>query len=129
MFQAARFLTDGMRFGPHGLWMISSHRRNYISPVTPHIALFATGKTKRKSLFVLHSPKSGNALEALTWLYYPLGTYFISPKLTPYARLHSWCFSAYSPRAVMSNMHASPADAVRIFKDVKAKKALAMHWG
>ncbi|KAH9003533.1 N-acyl-phosphatidylethanolamine-hydrolyzing phospholipase D [Lactarius hatsudake] len=36
---------------------------------------------------------------------------------------------AYQPRAVMSNMHASPADAVRIFKDLKAKKALAMHWG
>ena len=39
------------------------------------------------------------------------------------------CRSAYEPRAVMSNMHASPADAVRIFKDLKAKKALAMHWG
>jgi len=36
---------------------------------------------------------------------------------------------AYSPRDVMSTMHASPADAVRIFKDVKARKALAMHWG
>jgi len=36
---------------------------------------------------------------------------------------------AYTPRAVMSSVHASPADAVRIFKDVKAKKALAMHWG
>ncbi|KAI9443122.1 N-acyl-phosphatidylethanolamine-hydrolyzing phospholipase D [Lactarius indigo] len=36
---------------------------------------------------------------------------------------------AYEPRAIMSNEHASPADAVRIFKDLKAKKALAMHWG
>ncbi|KAH9065495.1 N-acyl-phosphatidylethanolamine-hydrolyzing phospholipase D [Lactarius vividus] len=36
---------------------------------------------------------------------------------------------AYSPRAMWSNLHASPADAVRMFKDVKAKKALAMHWG
>ncbi|KAH9179149.1 N-acyl-phosphatidylethanolamine-hydrolyzing phospholipase D [Lactarius sanguifluus] len=33
------------------------------------------------------------------------------------------------PRAMWSNLHASPADAVRMFKDVKAKKALAMHWG
>jgi L-ascorbate metabolism protein UlaG (beta-lactamase superfamily) len=41
----------------------------------------------------------------------------------------SRCSSAYSPRAAMSNMHASPADAVRIFRDVRAKKALAMHWG
>ncbi|KAH9037151.1 N-acyl-phosphatidylethanolamine-hydrolyzing phospholipase D [Lactarius hengduanensis] len=36
---------------------------------------------------------------------------------------------AYEPRAIVSNEHASPADAVRIFKDLKAKKALAMHWG
>lgn len=36
---------------------------------------------------------------------------------------------AYSPRAMWSNLHASPADAVRMFKDLKAKKALAMHWG
>lgn len=48
--------------------------------------------------------------------------------------IRSWAdpgiyFSAYSPRDVMSTMHASPADAVRIFKDVKARKALAMHWG
>jgi N-acyl-phosphatidylethanolamine-hydrolysing phospholipase D len=26
-------------------------------------------------------------------------------------------------------VHASPADAVEIFKDVRAKRALAMHWG
>ncbi|KAH9080634.1 N-acyl-phosphatidylethanolamine-hydrolyzing phospholipase D [Lactarius deliciosus] len=36
---------------------------------------------------------------------------------------------AYEPRAIVSNEHASPADAVRISKDLKAKKALAMHWG
>lgn len=36
---------------------------------------------------------------------------------------------AYGPRAMWSNLHGSPADAVRMFKDVKAKKALAMHWG
>ncbi|KAF8478055.1 N-acyl-phosphatidylethanolamine-hydrolyzing phospholipase D [Russula ochroleuca] len=36
---------------------------------------------------------------------------------------------AYGPRAMWSNLHASPADAVRMFKDVRAKKALAMHWG
>ncbi|KAH9971904.1 hypothetical protein BGW80DRAFT_407088 [Lactifluus volemus] len=29
----------------------------------------------------------------------------------------------------MSNFPASPADTVRIFKDVRARKALAMHWG
>ncbi|KAI0827727.1 N-acyl-phosphatidylethanolamine-hydrolyzing phospholipase D [Trametes gibbosa] len=36
---------------------------------------------------------------------------------------------AYAPRAMWSNLHASPADAVEIFKDVRARKALAMHWG
>ncbi|KAI0051424.1 N-acyl-phosphatidylethanolamine-hydrolyzing phospholipase D [Auriscalpium vulgare] len=36
---------------------------------------------------------------------------------------------AYSPRAMWSNLHGSPADAVRMFRDVKAKRALAMHWG
>lgn len=36
---------------------------------------------------------------------------------------------AYAPRALFSNVHASPADSVRIFRDVKAKKALGMHWG
>jgi L-ascorbate metabolism protein UlaG (beta-lactamase superfamily) len=37
--------------------------------------------------------------------------------------------SAYAPRHMWSCMHASPADAVRIFKDVRAKRALGMHWG
>ncbi|KAJ8490160.1 hypothetical protein ONZ51_g2500 [Trametes cubensis] len=36
---------------------------------------------------------------------------------------------AYAPRWMWSNLHASPSDAVQIFKDVRAKKALAMHWG
>ncbi|OSC97532.1 Metallo-hydrolase/oxidoreductase [Trametes coccinea BRFM310] len=36
---------------------------------------------------------------------------------------------AYAPRAMWSNLHASPSDAVQIFKDVRAKNALAMHWG
>ncbi|KAI0090882.1 Metallo-hydrolase/oxidoreductase [Irpex rosettiformis] len=36
---------------------------------------------------------------------------------------------AYDPRSLFSSVHASPKDSVAIFKDVKAKKALAMHWG
>ncbi|KAF9029557.1 Metallo-hydrolase/oxidoreductase [Hymenopellis radicata] len=36
---------------------------------------------------------------------------------------------AYNPRWFMSTAHAAPQDSVRIFKDVKAKKALGMHWG
>jgi N-acyl-phosphatidylethanolamine-hydrolysing phospholipase D len=36
---------------------------------------------------------------------------------------------AYEPRYIMSPMHASPRDAVEIFKDTKCKNALGMHWG
>ncbi|KAI0688993.1 beta-lactamase superfamily domain-containing protein [Cytidiella melzeri] len=36
---------------------------------------------------------------------------------------------AYHPQHFFSSVHASPMDSVRIFEDVKAKKALAMHWG
>ncbi|KAL1692796.1 beta-lactamase superfamily domain-containing protein [Schizophyllum commune] len=35
----------------------------------------------------------------------------------------------YLPRRFMSPMHASPGDSVNIFKDVRAKRAVAMHWG
>ncbi|KAG8820213.1 hypothetical protein FRC17_010220 [Serendipita sp. 399] len=36
---------------------------------------------------------------------------------------------AYNPREAMSSWHASPSDAVRIFQDIRAKKAIGMHWG
>lgn len=36
---------------------------------------------------------------------------------------------AYEPRHVFSSMHASPSDSVRIFKDIRAKKAIGIHWG
>lgn len=36
---------------------------------------------------------------------------------------------AYAPHSMWSNMHASPADAVEISKDMRAKRAMAMHWG
>lgn len=36
---------------------------------------------------------------------------------------------AYNPRPEMSSMHASPSDAVRIFQDIKARRAIGMHWG
>jgi hypothetical protein len=29
----------------------------------------------------------------------------------------------------MSSVHASPSDAVEIFKDIQAKRAVGMHWG
>lgn len=36
---------------------------------------------------------------------------------------------AYEPRFVMSPMHADPYDAVEIFRHVRCRRALAMHWG
>lgn len=36
---------------------------------------------------------------------------------------------AYSPRWVMSPMHANPRDAVEIFRDTACKRALGIHWG
>ncbi|KAI1790388.1 N-acyl-phosphatidylethanolamine-hydrolyzing phospholipase D [Ganoderma leucocontextum] len=36
---------------------------------------------------------------------------------------------AYGPRDMWSGLHASPADAVEMFKDLKARRALGMHWG
>jgi N-acyl-phosphatidylethanolamine-hydrolysing phospholipase D len=36
---------------------------------------------------------------------------------------------AYSPRWFMSAVHASPEDAVDMFRDVRAARAVAMHWG
>ena len=33
------------------------------------------------------------------------------------------------PRRFMSPIHCSPADSVRVFRDIGAKKALGMHWG
>ncbi|KAJ3533576.1 hypothetical protein NMY22_g7279 [Coprinellus aureogranulatus] len=36
---------------------------------------------------------------------------------------------AYLPRQFMSPIHCAPQDSVRLFKDIKAKKALGMHWG
>lgn len=36
---------------------------------------------------------------------------------------------AYDPRPFMSGIHSSPEDSVNIFRDVRARRALAMHWG
>jgi N-acyl-phosphatidylethanolamine-hydrolysing phospholipase D len=37
--------------------------------------------------------------------------------------------AAYSPRFIMSPMHANPFDSVNIFVDTKCKRALGIHWG
>jgi len=36
---------------------------------------------------------------------------------------------AYDPRTFTSSVHSSPEDSVQIFKDVRARRAIAMHWG
>jgi len=37
--------------------------------------------------------------------------------------------AAYTPRFLLSSVHANPFDAVEIFKDTKCKRAMAIHWG
>ncbi|KAJ6603699.1 beta-lactamase superfamily domain-containing protein, partial [Mycena sp. CBHHK59/15] len=36
---------------------------------------------------------------------------------------------AYAPRRPMSNIHCAPRDSVAIFQDIRARRALGMHWG
>ncbi|TBU56347.1 N-acyl-phosphatidylethanolamine-hydrolyzing phospholipase D [Dichomitus squalens] len=36
---------------------------------------------------------------------------------------------AYAPRDMWSGLHASPGDAVLMFKDVRARRGVGMHWG
>ncbi|KDQ13326.1 hypothetical protein BOTBODRAFT_66824 [Botryobasidium botryosum FD-172 SS1] len=36
---------------------------------------------------------------------------------------------AYSPRELWSSLHLAPQDSVRVFQDVRAKRAIGMHWG
>ena len=36
---------------------------------------------------------------------------------------------AYEPRWFMSSVHCAPQNSVRVFKDVRAKRAVGMHWG
>ncbi|KAF8181708.1 N-acyl-phosphatidylethanolamine-hydrolyzing phospholipase D [Mycena galopus ATCC 62051] len=36
---------------------------------------------------------------------------------------------AYAPRHYMSPIHCAPRDSVAIFQDIRARKALGMHWG
>ncbi|KAF8989704.1 beta-lactamase superfamily domain-containing protein [Cyathus striatus] len=36
---------------------------------------------------------------------------------------------AYHPRFFMSPIHCAPQDSVRLFQDIRAKRALGMHWG
>lgn len=38
-------------------------------------------------------------------------------------------YMAYQPRDFMSPVHCSPRDSVALFKDIRGKKALGMHWG
>ncbi|OAA39753.1 hypothetical protein NOR_06173 [Metarhizium rileyi] len=36
---------------------------------------------------------------------------------------------AYKPRYLLSPVHSNPSDAVEIFRDVKCRQAMAIHWG
>src|SRR6266851_1465673 len=111
---------DGMRFGHHGLWTTFTHTRNCILLATPDIVRSMTGKMRTKFPYALHSPKLENALAVLTLHCCPSGMVAIASRYmcTKDVRFDS-CRSAYAPRAMWSNLHACPADAVQIFKDVR----------
>ncbi|MDE2458546.1 MAG: MBL fold metallo-hydrolase, partial [Rhodospirillales bacterium] len=36
---------------------------------------------------------------------------------------------AYAPREIMASMHINPAEAVQAFQDLRAKRAIGMHFG
>ncbi len=134
--------TDFARSGDPGSTRTSAHTRGHILLATPRIGPSATtvvGKNTRTTMFPFapHSPRWGNVSEASMSRLLPIGyvSHYMArpnaPGASPFVRdlTPIWYSSAYSPRSMMSSMHASPADAVRIFRDVRAKKALAMHWG
>jgi N-acyl-phosphatidylethanolamine-hydrolysing phospholipase D len=36
---------------------------------------------------------------------------------------------AYNPRYLLSSLHSNPYDSVNLFKDVRCKRAIGIHWG
>src|SRR5712672_627103 len=74
MSLAAQRSIDGMRFGPHGSWRISTRTRSYILLVTLDIVLSGMEKTRTKFRCALRSLKLENVLVVLTSLYCRSGT-------------------------------------------------------
>ena len=130
--------TDFARSGDPGSSRTSAHTRGLILLATPRIGPSATtdgtaSGEEHQDDNVLVCPAFWRLRSRVTahWCvshYMPRpnapGASLFVRDLTPI-----WCSSAYSPHSIMSSMHASPADAVRISRDVRAKKALVMHWG
>lgn len=80
-------------------------------------------------LFVRHLNKLETRLERLIWVLFRLGETELLNALANFRALVDIAYSAYEPRGALSPMHCAPQDSVRVFKDIRAKKAIGMHWG
>ncbi|KAH6917907.1 hypothetical protein BKA70DRAFT_1245677 [Coprinopsis sp. MPI-PUGE-AT-0042] len=88
-------------------------------------------RTRTKSLFVLPSDRSERSLEGLTLLLFLLDQPCVQT-LIPDEDLDVWflkCISTLTVQTSMSPIHYAPQDSVLLLKDIKAKKAIGMHWG
>ncbi|KAH8822169.1 beta-lactamase superfamily domain-containing protein [Flagelloscypha sp. PMI_526] len=116
--RTGRSMTDQNKtYGLVGLWRASRTARVkeeakcILLGIQPYRAV--TDKDKvgltRLCRFVLLSRKLGTDGTGFDFAMIPIG--------------------AYQPRVFMSSQHASPPQSVHIFKDIRARHALGMHWG
>ncbi|KAI0919203.1 hypothetical protein AcW1_003351 [Taiwanofungus camphoratus] len=103
----------------HTLWASWAVEEADSPPPRPAKKVYFAGDTGYRTVFSGEDENAAPACPAFT----EIGEHFdgFDLALLP--------IGAYAPRSMWSNLHASPGDSVRIFKDVRAKKALAMHWG
>lgn len=75
------------------------------------------------------------ALEHPTFRFWFAGDLAYSPDIDDIARMHGGFdlaaipIGVYDPRWFMKRAHVDPAEAVEIFKTVRAKQAFGIHWG
>ena len=120
-----RHSIDTMRTGQHGSWVTSTRPRKCMSLVIlDNTVSCVTRNMKIRSPFASHFPRLGSASAVLTLRRYLSGTRYNPLSIGPKNSRRG----AYSPRTMRSNLHSSPADAMRMFKDVNTKKAGTVHW-
>ena len=94
------------------------------SPSAPPLTVFFSGDTGFRT--VAHGVAPHSAAEAA------------APRCPAFAEIAARCppidlallpIGAYSPRAFMSALHATPEDSVEMFRDLRARAAIGMHWG
>lgn len=95
-----------------------------------------TGLDTNQSLWCSYSLELRSATTSLSPHLFFSGDTGYSPSLYRSIGAHSGPFDvaflpigSYSPRWHMRPQHVSPEDSVEIAKDIRAKKAVGMHWG